>query len=51
MKTLVVVKPDEVVNERTSLSKRGKLVAVQTFGLENGKEILRHNIVITVSTS
>ena len=47
----MVVKPDEVVNERTSLSKRGKLVAVQTFGLENGKEILRHSIVVAVAPS
>ena len=44
----MVIKPDEVINERTSLSKRGKLVAVDTFGFENGKEILSHGIVVTV---
>ena len=42
---LVVLKPNELVDERTSLRKRGKLVAVDTFWLENGKEIFSHGIV------
>ena len=41
----MVVKPDKLVDERTNLRKRGKLVAVDTFWLENGKEILSHGIV------
>ncbi|MEE1491872.1 MAG: hypothetical protein UGF45_07610 [Massilioclostridium sp.] len=45
MNALVVVKPNELVDERTCLRKRGKLVAVDTFWLENGKEILSHGIV------
>ena len=45
LNALVAVKPDKLVDERTSLRKRGKLVAVNTFRLENGKEILSHGIV------
>ena len=41
----MVVKPNEIVDERTSLRKREKLVAVDTFWLENGKEILSQSIV------
>ena len=51
LNALVVVKSDEIVDERTSLRKRGKLVAVHTFRLENGKEFLSHGIVVAVATS
>ena len=45
MNAFVVVKPDKLVDERTSLRKREKLVVVDTFGFRNGKEILSHGIV------
>ena len=46
LKALIVVKPDEIIDERRSLRKRGKLLTVDTFGLEDGKEILSHGIVV-----
>lgn len=45
LNALVVVKPNEIINERTSLRKRGKLVTVDIFQLVNGKEILSQSIV------
>ena len=51
LKALIVVKPGEIIDERRSLRKRGKLLTVDTFGLEDGKEILNHGIVVAVASS
>ena len=47
----MIVKVDVSVNHLVGLGERSRFVPVNAFGFEDGKEILRHSIVITVFTS
>ena len=49
--TLVIVKMNVTVNHLVGLGEVGRFVAVDAFCFENGEEILRHCVVVMVSTS
>ena len=51
LNSLMVVKIDVSINEKTSFLKSLKFYAVNTFSFENGKEIFSQSIVIRISAS
>ena len=48
---LVVVEVDIAVNHGVGFAQRGRFVAVDAFGFENGEEVFRHDIVVGITAS
>ena len=51
LNTLVVIEMDVVINQRFGLNKCLWFRAIDTFGFEDGAEVLSHRVIVAVSAS